>query len=214
MMTLLFALTVFAQRSEISKEDFSKKFESMRAATESEPRRVKGVFEHSVRDSKIKFEPEESTITIIPPDKVYYYSRFSDIDRETIYIGETEYKKVKGIWEKTRFTKQDLTSNLIALSPEKPGKVKWYLTENVSVGGQITNLIEWIFTEDFQLRNKDTDVLEDHKISLEIRYWINAENLLVKSERIDTNTTPESSNFRFLREYAYDKNLKIDAPVK
>jgi len=211
---LFFALPLFAQRVEISKEDFLKKYDLMRIKTESEPRRIKDVFEQSVRDGRVKFAPQELAITIVPPDKVRYYSKFSDIDRESLYIGDTEYEKVKGIWEKTISTKQDLTSNLIALAPEKPGKVKWYLTENVSAGGQVTNLIEWIFTEDFQVRNRDTDLPENYRLSIEIRYWINADNLLVKSERLDTNTKPETSNLRFSREYSYDKNLKIEAPIK
>ena len=211
---LFSASPLFAQRVEISKEDFLKRYDSMRAKTESEPRRIRDVFEQSVRDGKIKFAPQELAITIVPPDKVRYYSKFSDMDKETVFIDDTEYKKVKGIWEKNIFTKQDLTSNLITLAPEIPGKVKWYVTENVSVNGQVTNLIEWIFTEDFQLRNRNTDLPETYERSLEIRYWINAGDLLIKSERLDTNTRPETSNLRFLREYSYDKNLKIEAPIK
>ena len=211
---LLIVLPLFAQRVEISKEDFLKRYDSMRVKTESEPRQIKEVFEQTVRDSKIKFAPQESTIAIIPPDKVRYYSKFADIEKESIYIGDTEYKKVKGIWEKTIFTPQDVTNGLISLSPDYPGKVKWYLTENVTAANQPTNLIEWIFTEDFQRQNRITGLPETFTHTLEIRYWVNAENLLVKSERLDTNTRPETSNLRFLRDYSYDKNLKIEAPIK
>lgn len=213
-MILVSALPFFAQRVGISKEDFLKRYDSMRVKTESESRQIKDVFEQSVRDSRIKFPPQESTITIVPLDRVRYYSKFADIEKESVYIGDTEYKKVKGIWEKTIFTQQDVTNGLISLSPEYPGKVKWYLTENVTVDGQLTNLIEWIFTEEFQRQNRNTDSPEDYTHSLEIRYWINAENLLVRSERLDINTKPETSNLRFLREYSYDKNLKIEAPIK
>lgn len=212
---VLFASSpLFAQRVEISKEDFLKRYNSMRSKTEAEPRQIKEVFEQSVRDSKVKFAPQESTIAIIPPDRVRYYSKSAEIEKESVYIGDTEYKRVKGIWEKTVFTQQDITNNLISLSPDYPGKVKWFLTENVTVNNQLTNLIEWIFTEDFQRLNRNTNLVETYTHSIEIRYWINAENLLVKSERLDTNTRPETSNLRFLREYIYDKNLKIEAPIK
>lgn len=208
------ALSVFAQQVEISKEDFLKRYNSMRAATEAESRQIKEVFEQSVTDGKVKFAPQELTITILPPDRVRYFSKSAEIEKEAVYIGDTEYKKVKGKWEKNIFTNQDETGNLISLSPELPGKVKWYLTENASVGEQTTNLIEWIFTEDFQVYNRNTNLPETFTRSIEIRFWINADNLLVKSEKLDTNTRPETSNLRFLREYTYDKNLKIEAPVK
>lgn len=211
---LFSALPFFAQRVEISKAEFLKRYDSMRVKTESEPRRIRDVFEQSVRDGRTKFAPQESTITIVPPDRVRYYSKFADIEKESVYIGDTEYEKVKGIWEKTIATQQDVTSGLISLSPELPGKVKWYLTENVAVNGQLTNLIEWIFTEEFQVQNRTADLTENYDRSLEIRYWINADDLLVRSERLDINTKPETSNLRFLREYVYDKNLKIEAPVK
>lgn len=207
-------LSVFAQRVEISKEDFLKRYYSMRAATEAEPRQIKEVFEQSVTDGKVKFAPQELTITILPPDRVRYFIKSAEIEKESIYIGDTEYERVKGIWEKTIVTEQNLTNNLISLSPELPGKVKWYLTENVGVGDQTTNLIEWIFTEDFQVYNRTANLPETFTRSIEIRFWVNADNLLVKSEKLDTNTRPEKSNLRFLREYSYDKNLKIEAPIK
>lgn len=214
MISLFSALSLVAQQVGISKEDFLKRYNSMRTTTEAEPRQIKEIFEQSVRDGKVKFAPQESTITIIPPDKVRYYSKSAEIEKESVYIGDTEYKRVKGVWEKTIFMQQDITNNLISLSPDYPGKVKWYSTENVTVGGQMTNLIEWIFKEDFQRLNRNTNLVETYTHSIEIRYWINAENLLVKSERLDTNTRPETSNLRFLREYDYDKNLKIEAPIK
>lgn len=211
---LFLALPLFAQQVEISKEDFLKRYDSMRTKTEAEPRQIRDLFEQTVRDSKLKFAPQESTITIVPPDKVRYYSKSAEIEKEYVHIGDTEYRRVKGIWEKTIITEQDVTSGLISLSPDYPGKVNWYLTENVTVGDQPANLIEWIFTEDFQRRNRNTGLLETYRHSIEIRYWINADNLLVKSERLDINTRPETSNLRFLREYVYDKNLKIEAPIK
>lgn len=213
-MILCAALPLFAQRVEISKEDFLQKYDAMRTKTEAEPRQIREVFEQSVRDGKAKFAPQKSTITIVPPDRVHYYNNSFEIEKESIYIGDTEYEKVKGIWQKTIFTPQNVTNGLISLSPDYPGKVKRYLTENVTVDNQITNLIEWVFTEEFQRQNRNLGLPEIFIHSIEIRYWINADNLLVKSERLDINTRPETSNLRFVREYAYDKELKIDAPIK
>lgn len=221
---VVFSLTVlnlYGQRREITQEDFYQRFNPMLEKSEKQSRRINFLEEKTGLGMDIK-DTTQKVVEIIPPDKIYFNSTLPNTSgnkSETIYIGNTMYhkkiesrgEKLNNIWEMTEGVKP---RTLPTFKPANLEGVKWFLTENVVINGQMTDFIECILQKDIKKTSKKTKELEDFIFTGEWKYWINKDNFLIKAEHYQGDNDYLTLTLRLIYEYEYDPNIKIEAPIE
>jgi len=206
----LLALTInfFTQTTSITK----KQYENAQRIAEANLEKIPHISSTKIEEysdgklNKTSIISEES----IPPKKM----RWTEVETsgnettklEIITINYVEYRRENGgDWVKRDFGKSDEegTAGGIIVGQESPGKKK-YTVETAKFNNQSVRIYSVSTIYDFEPNNM-----------LTYRRWISANNLILKSEDIESeiNSGKLIRQETVTREYN-PKNLKIEAPIK
>lgn len=154
----------------------------------------------------------KTTYEIVPPDRrrsIIETKEASGVRRdEWIYIGNrTFHKKGDEDWQEISVISEGRGSGGgrgIAIVSEMPEKtVEYKLTRKQIINDQETDLYEVINTSRYE---------SGYSIIFKDRTWFNQDGLFVKTEYERTNTN-STGFFRVTKEYEYDPNIRIEAPL-
>lgn len=212
----LLSLNVFGQRKEISKEEYSLANKKAGEKMKTVSYRFVSKNEHYFGD-ELK-SVETNTNEFVPPDKRHnifdakIFDGKKSILTESISIGNEIYRRENG-GEWTKRTKTEANQ-----SPNNPIRTvennsKFYLTENVPLNNQTTNLYEVAVEEKVSApTGKANETRETNFYSKEKR-WISRDGLLLKLEIESESQQMRKALTRRVWTYEYDPNIKIEAPV-
>ena len=203
------ATNCFAQTKAITK----KEYETVQRIAEANFEKIPNISSTKIEeyvDGKLtgtKVITEES----IPPKKMKWTevetSGNETTKLEIITIDYIEYRRENnGAWVKRDFGKSDedgSTSGDIISGEESPGKKK-YTVEQAKFNNQPVRIYSVSTVYDFE-----------PNIVLTYRRWINSDNLILKSEDVESEIKSRKINRREIVTYEYNpKNIKIEAPIK
>lgn len=201
-------LNVFSQSQKISSTNFysliqqaeQKTFEKSRTEKESLEIYSNGVLKST------ETEIEEHII----PNKQRYVS-INKISNKTeklelIKIGTNYYKRSNdGAWKKEKRWGRPVSFLTIPVPVSSE-----YSVENTMINNQPVKLYRYyaVYNEDNPKENEETQTYWDQKI------WINKEGYKIREEIIVGKPQSKQIMSRRNREYKYDPNIKIVAPIK
>jgi len=159
-----------------------------------------------------KVETEEWIYEYVLPDKIHYVhvqtSEGKTRRTEQIDIGKTKYcKKDDGAWE---IPKGYCIGGSGNGGPSKVVSMK-YTVEKTKMNGEKVSIFRWaIIYKDVYSQNGDTERLGLWEAS----YSINNDGYFLREETKDGLMYPETVSTKTIKEYTYDPNIKIEAPIQ
>jgi hypothetical protein len=216
----LFGLNIYGQRKEITKVEF---FESYRNAGEKTRKTTYRVVSKNevFLDNQLQ-SVQNYTDEFVPPDKKRFVAEIKSSEpiknkylrTERILIGNDEYKRENGgEWVKRTLTTTKKPANNNT-SKTVENNSKYYLTENVNLGNQPTNLYELTVEYRHPTQTSPTNEGKEFVSYRKQKIWISRDGLYLRMEMEDEFPEPRKSSSRRTWIYEYDPNIKIEAPIK
>lgn len=203
------AINCFAQTKSITK----KEYETVQRIAEANFEKIPNISSTKIDEytdeklTKTSVISEES----IPPKKMKWTevetSGNETTKLEIITLNYIEYRRENGgAWVKRDFSKADEDNDPPRMSisgVESPNKKK-YTVEQANLNNQFVRIYSVSKVYEFEPNIVNT-----------YRRWINAENLILKSEDIESEIKSHRIIRREVVNYEYNpKNIKIEAPIK
>lgn len=203
---LTFATDTFGQKKPISANEFYSLSSKARQKQYEFSRRVETVSE-KYSDGNLT----ESVTAIqesILPDRFRYVIREKIGDKineaEIITIGDFQYSRQNGgNWTKIDLSKTGGTGTGTGVSG-RPVSCRQTTTESVFLNGYMAQLIE-----ELVVNSSDKGLTYNEE-----KHWISDDGLLLKSEESNGLLSPKIEKSKTVRNYEYNPNIKIEAPIK